>query len=190
MKKKATKKATNEAKSKSKGTFTICSECGSQLDFGSYPFCPHGQTGSRYAQRIDPIVVFRKSDGTYSIPGANWTRTPKGCQRVELRTLREVRAVEREINGHTAREYEQKLEGRRANLLAARSQSRSELREAMKRMSPQGRKFAELAMERTDRREANRRIEMPTAFFHVSEYDSSNREKQRDESTGWKRRDA
>lgn len=173
-----------------KGTFTKCPTCGRLLDYGDYPFCPHGQTGSAYAQRVAPIVVFRKPDGTYSIPGTNWSPTPKGAERVELRTLREIRQVQREINATTEREYTEKLQGRESFYNQARAESRAELKARMKDMTPAGRRFAELAMARTDRILAQRRTEMPTAFFHVTEYDSSNRERQRDESTQWKGRDA
>jgi len=44
----------------------------------------------------DAVVVFRKPDGTISYPGRNDAPTPKGCERVEMKSLREVQRFERE----------------------------------------------------------------------------------------------
>lgn len=41
------------------------------------------------------VVVYQKSDGTYSYPGRNNLPTPPGCERVTLRSLRAVEAFEK-----------------------------------------------------------------------------------------------
>ena len=42
----------------------------------------------------DAVVVFRKPDGTYSYPMTNTQRTPAGCERVVMKSLREVERFE------------------------------------------------------------------------------------------------
>jgi len=44
----------------------------------------------------DAVVVFRKPDGSYSYPAVNTKPTPEGCERVVMRSLREVERHERE----------------------------------------------------------------------------------------------
>lgn len=46
----------------------------------------------------DAVVVFRKPDGTFSYPAVNTKPTPEGCERITLRSLREVEAHERAAN--------------------------------------------------------------------------------------------
>lgn len=43
----------------------------------------------------DAVVVYRKPNGEYSYPGRNDRPTPAGCERVVMRSLREVEAFER-----------------------------------------------------------------------------------------------
>ncbi|MGH9438617.1 MAG: hypothetical protein ACRD22_12180, partial [Terriglobia bacterium] len=99
-----------------RGNQAICASCGGELDIGSWPFCKsrsnplgHASTMERNAQHFDPVVVFRKPDGSYSIPGRDKS-TPPGCERVELRTLREVRQFEnlQQHNDHI--QWERKCE--------------------------------------------------------------------------------
>lgn len=44
----------------------------------------------------DAVVVFKKPDGTYSYPAVNTKPTPPGCERITMRSLREVERHERE----------------------------------------------------------------------------------------------
>jgi hypothetical protein len=44
----------------------------------------------------DAVVVFRKPDGTYSYPAVNTKPTPSGCERIVMRSRREVERHERE----------------------------------------------------------------------------------------------
>lgn len=46
----------------------------------------------------DAVVVFRKPDGSYSYPAVNTKPTPDGCERIVMRSLREVEAHERVAN--------------------------------------------------------------------------------------------
>jgi len=44
----------------------------------------------------DAVVVFRKPDGNYSYPARNDKPTPEVCERIVMRSLREVERHERE----------------------------------------------------------------------------------------------
>ena len=46
----------------------------------------------------DAVVVFKKPDGTFSYPAVNTKPTPDGCERIVMRSLREVEAHERTAN--------------------------------------------------------------------------------------------
>lgn len=46
----------------------------------------------------DAVVVFLKPDGTYSYPARNDKATPSGCERVEIKSLRELERFERKAN--------------------------------------------------------------------------------------------
>lgn len=46
----------------------------------------------------DAVVVFRKPDGSLSYPARNDKPTPAGCERVVMRSLREVERFERKHN--------------------------------------------------------------------------------------------
>lgn len=44
----------------------------------------------------DAVVVFRKPDGSISYPSQNNCQTPKGCERITMRSLREVESFEKQ----------------------------------------------------------------------------------------------
>lgn len=79
----------------------ICSSCKKTVRVGAWPFCPHGYGqgtlagGNAQWSDRDMILVFKKPDGEYSYPMTNSKSTPKGCERIELRSLREVESFER-----------------------------------------------------------------------------------------------
>ena len=63
--------------------------------------CPHGYGhgtlagGAAQWSDKDAVVVFRDADGKIRYPGRNDTPTPAGCERVVMRSLREVEQFER-----------------------------------------------------------------------------------------------
>lgn len=75
-----------------------CSECGKWVGVGDWPYCPHESTRPERAQRFKPIVVFKRTDGTYSFPANSSAPTPDGYQRVEISTRRQAEKLEREVN--------------------------------------------------------------------------------------------
>lgn len=141
---------------------------------------------SKDAQPFDPVVVHRDAQGNYRFPGSPDAPVPTGFQRIELRTTEEVRRLERDVNRHESGRHEQAAAREEGFYAGLKSRQRAELRAAMARMSPTGRAFAEEAMRASDDRPRGRF----DAEFHVEAFsqDSSNREPQRDASTGWRPR--
>lgn len=136
-----------------------CPSCGETLEVGSWPFCrsrsnPTGHTSTLElnAQRFDPVVIFKKPDGSFSFPGDSRKPTPQGCERIELRTTREVRAFEHSQAGRDYQAWERNREKDARFFEPLKSNSRADLRQKMRHFSPLGRAFAEAAMRRNDQR--------------------------------------
>lgn len=138
---------------------------------------------ARDAQPIQPIIVYKKDDGTYLYPGDSNPRKYEGCQRLELRTLGEVRAVTREQNRLDYETWERtRIADEQVN-----GPMRKERRAAlMDKLSTQfGKDFARIAIEKNEQRRAGKRY-TPGNHYEVAEFDRSNREPQNDRSTGWR----
>ena len=60
----------------------------------------------------DAVVIFQKPDGTYAYPGQNTVPTPNGCERITLRSLREVEAHEKKANVRSEMAWYDKGSGR------------------------------------------------------------------------------
>ncbi len=58
----------------------------------------------------EAVLVFRMPDGSYSFPGSNTARTPKGAERMELRKAIEVRKVMKDYNQQMERKERAKDE--------------------------------------------------------------------------------
>lgn len=136
------------------------------------------------AQGFEPIVIHRSADGTISVPAAPDAPLREGYTKVELRTLREVRQIEHEMNSHARMEHEASSE-RRENFAA--QQARERRANLLTQMKTQfGRDFARVAMERNDSRRGP--AYEPGGYFEVFSNDRSNQEHYRDERTGWRGR--
>ena len=120
------------------------------------------------AQRFDPVVVFRDKAGTYRFPGRANAPTPKGCERVELKTMQQVARFEGEMNASEKRRWEDHRKREIECFAPVRKQLRGELVEAMGGMSNYGRDFARLAIKASDRSDAAKnKFE---AGFHVQAF--------------------
>jgi hypothetical protein len=140
----------------------------------------------RSGQTISTIVVHVDKHGNVSFPGRNDATVPPGFQKVELTTLAQARKFTNAFNQRESAEAEQREQVKRDEFEALQQMNRSDLRQSMQRMSPLGRDFANYAMERNNNRP--RRNTQANGYFEVAEFDSSNREAQRDASTGWRPR--
>lgn len=138
------------------------------------------------AQAFSPVVIHRDVNGNIRFPGHPDAPIPDGFQKVELRTVREVRALEREMNVRERARFEEAQYREEQAFSAEQRERRAELRQMMRHMTPAGRALAEEAMRQNDERP--RKSYDPN--FHVEAFsqDSSNREAYRDERTGWRGR--
>lgn len=134
----------------------------------------------------DPVVVHVAADGSYRFPGSSNARVPKGFEKRELRTIREIESFEREVNCKLHVESRQHQENEERFFSEMRAQLRSDLRQRMQGMSRYGRDLARLAMALNDDRRS-RALE-PGFHLQILHFDQTNREEHRDASTGWKRR--
>jgi hypothetical protein len=172
-------------------TVNRCSECGGEIEVGDWPFCNgnparHVPADGRFAAGFDPVVIHRDAAGNIRYPANIHAPVPEGYQKVELRTVSEVRRFEAEVNQREHVKADQHHSAREAAFAAAQSIRRSDLRGKMRNMSAFGQDFARHAMERTD----SSRPQPRDVGFHLDVFsnDSSNRETHRDARTDWKGR--
>jgi hypothetical protein len=136
---------------------TKCSKCGHVFQIQDYPFCKgnpedHMPTGSRNAQRFDPVVYFQGPGGKLAFPGRTDQHPPKGYKRVELTTVSQVRRFEAQMTHAQRIERQQEQDARGPHREQAYAEMRRELRSAMEHMGAQNRDLARLAMDVNNRR--------------------------------------
>jgi hypothetical protein len=163
-----------------------CSECGLTYHTSDWPWCPHGST-RRTLSQIEPVVVFRTKSGEIRIPGSNTKPTPRGCERIEIRDIATLARFDRDYREQLRTESADLRAKHDAAFDAYTKDRRSELRQAMQHMHPFARALAELAMKRNDEKRSKRDDNFEGGFS-VLHYDASNRDVQRDASTGWRAR--
>lgn len=133
---------------------TKCGTCGAELTFGDWPFCggknSHSSILKTHAQRFAPIVYFQDKAGNKRFPGRSDAPPPKGFERVELRTVPEVRKFEREMNRAERERWDRHKVREELTFGPMRKQSRSELIAMMQSFSNLGKDFARLAMKKND----------------------------------------
>jgi hypothetical protein len=167
-----------------------CSDCGDELHVGDWPFCrgPGSHTPARQqnSQLFDPVVIHRDAAGNIRFPGAVDAPVPAGYQKVELRTINEVRRFEAEVNMRERVKADESLSARERQFSEKQSALRGDLRGAMRHMTPFGQDLARLAMDRNNQRGSKPR----DVGFHLDVFsnDSSNREIHSDAKTGWRGR--
>lgn len=82
-----------------------CSECGCMAEkIWLSPKSPHRQLQN-------PIVMWRYSDGSLGVAGGADSRTPKGAERVEIRSIGDYRRYAKELN-RQHREIEERRDER------------------------------------------------------------------------------
>lgn len=75
-----------------------CEKCKRIVHVGDWPHCPHDSTRPERAQRFKPFIVFKKTDGTYSFPPSDTSKTPKHYRRLEITTRRQADKLTREVS--------------------------------------------------------------------------------------------
>lgn len=133
---------------------------------------------------IRPIVIHLGADGAVRFPGHENAPVPKGFNRVELKTLSEIAAFERQVNRKLTSEAARHIENEERHFESVRARLRGDLRQRMQTMSPFGRAFAQLAIEMNNARKKKK----SDVGFHVDilNNNSSSREPHRDQETKWK----
>lgn len=136
---------------------------------------------------IQPVVVHVGAGGKIRFPGRADAKVPKGYNKVELRTIPEIEKFERDYNQRLSAEAEQHHANEARHFEAVRGRNRSDLRMRMQSMSQFGQDFARLVMAINDAKKNKRRGD-PNFHVEILHMDQSNREAQRDQETGWKRK--
>src|SRR5437763_10638497 len=159
-----------------------------------HPPCPREGCGELTVQTytvskpkdwaIKPIVVHVGEGGKVRFPAHENAPVPEGFNRVELKTLPEIAAFERQINQKLSAEASEHYENEERHFSEVQSRLRGELRQRMQGMSAFGRDFAEFCIAMNN----SRKRKKSDVGFHVEilNFDASNREPQRDKLTGWK----
>ena len=142
--------------------------------------------GVTLAEFKTPIVVHVAADGAVRFPASTDAPVPKGFEKKELRSIREIEQFERRVNLHLRAEAEQHAENEERHYSAVRESNRSDLRQRMQGMSQFGKDFARFAMEQNNNR---KRKPLDVGFFtEILHMDRSNRDSHNDERTDWKRK--
>src|SRR5262245_28429608 len=101
----------------SRTSYVYCTPCGRVVYKSGNPMtgdfmnCPHLFGGSsRNAQSFEPVVVHVDKDGNVRFPGRADAKVPKGYEKRELTTVREVRKFEGQMNERERRKWSQHLE--------------------------------------------------------------------------------
>jgi hypothetical protein len=184
-----------------------CPKCNSWLEVGDWPYCgAHTSTRPERAQRFRPIVVFKRTDGTYSFPASDTAITPSGYERIEISTRRQAERLTKDVNLQLRHEKESigptPLDSDGSGLQNLRKLARGErvtipdhdahgnliLRE-LDGSQMRG-EFKEYVAQLSKRMAANQYKPSYDPGFHLDalENDSTNRLPYDDASTGWKSR--
>ncbi len=161
-------------------------------------------TNPTHAQRFTPVVIHRDANGNIRFPGNANAPIPEGFQKVELATIQQVRALEKEVNlrdsvkageFHQAREKfldGQLKENRRAvdEIIAGGTWQGVEDGKIVERrgISPRGQKILAQLREASKLKQSRGRSKVSPEFIvEAFSQDASNREDHRDASTDWQR---
>jgi hypothetical protein len=158
-----------------------CSSCGKRIEIGWWPFCADGHepTSSRDAVGMIPPVIFRNKKGEILFPGRGDKKPPAGYERVELRTMAEIRRFEKEFGNEEKRKHQDKQQLEEIREVYYSRRRISNLRTTLQNLPPNLRPYAERAIQRADSRSisvAARKYD-PKVCFEAFSYDASNRER-------------
>lgn len=167
-----------------------CTRCGGTYAIGDWPLCngdpsqharPSGGFFLGNAKKAPETVIFRDRRGQIIIPGTNQDPTPAGCRREEISGVFETRKLQKELDRQSRDQHEMAQERNEPINEFRRKQRQSELRRKMSQMSPAGRDFARVAIEKSNAK-ARKRYDPGN---HVVAYEQNN-PSHNSEATGWK----
>jgi putative FmdB family regulatory protein len=167
-----------------------CPECGAESPRIYVAFSPRDY--------LETLVVYKRPDGTYGLPGQKDALIPEGCERIELRETWQKRQVEREIDREHREKWERARIGKEMQSEIVTRHNRAELRQVMQQggyiigkdgerrfvppMRESQRDFARFAMRENDNRP--REKYQGAFFFDALSRDASNREDGRNRDGG------
>jgi putative FmdB family regulatory protein len=99
-----------------------------------------------------PLVVWKRPDGTFAVPAQPDARKPEEYTRVECRNAFEIRGVERAINREEREKFERAQIGKEMGMEAVQSNNRSQLRDRMAHMQPHMRDFARFSIDKNNQK--------------------------------------
>jgi hypothetical protein len=139
---------------------TTCNSCGTEVAIGDWPFCPHGAATARRRAELEPTVVYMGPKGEVGFVASSDPncRSAKGYEkrgfvRKEM-PFYEARKFASQMNKAERARAEKVLEAVYNSEQELRAQERSDLRAAMRHMSPRGRELAQYAIERGNQMDA------------------------------------
>lgn len=146
------------------------------------------------ARKANPLGIVVHRDvvtGEYRFPGHANAPVPAGCERVEVTSTSQARAIEKQVaERESAKERENRYR-QEAHFSQVRKAEADDLRSKMGDFSEVGKKLAAAALEMAQEREKNRQRPVGhgiNAGFEALSYDRSNREAHADATTGWKKK--
>jgi hypothetical protein len=146
-----------------------CEECGATATRVYRMTRTHGYTGL-----TQPLVVWKRPDGTFAVPGQPDARMPAEYERVELRSATEARRVEGAINREEREKWEAANRGRERLREEVSSANRAELRDKMAHMRAQNRDFARFSIDKNNN--APKRKYRGEFHFEALSMNASNRD--------------
>jgi hypothetical protein len=168
-----------------------CAECGTQLEIGAWPYCPHGRLREGNALGFSPIVVW-ESDAEpdkFSFPGQAEEACPPGYHKIEITNLRQADQLVRRVNGVERAAAER---ARDLNYQALDEQTRRRREDTLARIrgNPRAEALFRAAREYADRRReasrSRRRNLDPRFHIQVLSFDSGHRNSYSGPETGWR----
>lgn len=172
---------------------TTCPECGHEIEFGEYPFCPHGSIYEGNARRFDAIVVWASNSDPekFSFPGQANEAVPEGYHKIEISNLREADQFVSKMNAIERRRMEEMRDMRYA-LDDAGIRERRRDEDARGTVNARAAALRRRVREWTDRIREHRRAAHPRIDpqFHIDvlSFDSGNRTSYSGSETGWRER--
>lgn len=126
----------------------------------------------------DPIVIFKLHDGTYSFPGTSDAKTPRGAERIEMRSFADYNRQMGRINRHLQADNERREERIQANREHMVNEWRREITQLIANTSDPLAK--DIGREALRTYNTARRASMPSyVTSEAMEYYSSNRDADR-----------
>ncbi len=157
--------------------------CDEKLEDGSFcskvgEYCPSfWYNSATNAQRFSPVVIHRDVNGKIRFPAHANAPVPEGFQRVELATIPEIRALEREVNAQDRIKDQSFQDARNKFLDGQLAENRRSVAAQVAGFSPRGKWFYDAIRRVSEKKRlAGRSSSKPEFYVEAFSQDASNRE--------------